>query len=287
MSKTKQRKLSTRTKPTELANVCIDPRAGSSKLIGPAEGIFSSSVEIDSENHLHSGDVAWSGPGPKSKTLRYGVEVKHLSDALDCMQNGRLVSEARKMQKEYDVRWILIIDRIRAGYGGRLEVYGYAGKRIRRWKLPHPGGRRNEIRYTDFVEWLTTFEIQAGFSVMVVDDVAQAVEWIHAKYLWSQKPWKSHDSLHVFDTSRPAPRSRGGVRFIGAPSRVMRVAFVMGDGMGWHKARAAGRIFNTPREFAGATEKQLQQVKGIGKKLAARIIAAWDEPARTRKRGRK
>jgi ERCC4-type nuclease len=249
--------------------ILVDDRAGSDKLIPKLKKIVGK--ELVKKTRLSSADAAWSTEDGK----KWGVEVKHMPDVLKCIDDGRFVSQLRKMHDEYDEYWLLVVDEFRASTDGELEYKKYFGRIAAHWFKPFRSrANNNEITYQGLVNWLTTMEMLGGCRVWHVANDGQAARWLAAKYKWSQKKASKHKSLNVFDTSRPAPRKKGGVRFMGRPNEIARVANALVEGIGWDKARELSFYFASVEEFMRANEKQLREVKGIGKKLAADIVEA-------------
>jgi hypothetical protein len=72
---------------------------------------------------LDAGDVRWNGNGPSGR-VSIGVELKHLSDFLTSMEDGRLAGrQLREMRREYDYVFILIQDRVAMSAQGHLQVW--------------------------------------------------------------------------------------------------------------------------------------------------------------------
>src|ERR1041384_6172662 len=70
---------------------------------------------VNNETELHSGDVCHAVNLPNGRIGTAGYEIKHVSDALGCMEDGRLAGvdgQLHKMQNDYDIRWVVIEDRI-------------------------------------------------------------------------------------------------------------------------------------------------------------------------------
>jgi hypothetical protein len=257
-------------------HISVDPRAGSKPLIKLLRTLAGNKSVV--QDDLNSGDVAWTVRGPRGTTIRAGVEVKHLSDALACMGNGRFVSQLRKMHKDYDegYRWLMIVDEFKARSDGTLLLAKRFGRNTVRWVVPRGGGGngRREVKYTDFIEWLATICYQGGVMLWREPNDQQAAVWLYGQYKWASKAWDKHDSLRVFDTSRRPPKRAGGKVFFGKPNDVMKVAFALVDGIGWHKARAASRVFRSVDAFVAAGAGELMTVPGWGRVLADRMRAA-------------
>lgn len=255
--------------------IYLDMRAGSAELLSHIQ-------PRPSPMQLDSGDFMFVGNGPKGNVL-VGGEVKKLGDALQCMQDGRLVTQLRKMLEDYDVLYFVLEARIRQN-----PKNGYLQQHLRRKNPKSKTGRMHEfwadamfgarehVMYEAFMSWL---HLSIGFSVGVqvvhTGSNAETGAWISAQHRWYQKEWSEHKSLRVFDTSqRPS---------LAEPSRAAEVAHALADGIGWEKAAAAGMHFKTPRAVVNASREQWLKVKGIGKELAARAVEGADEEKRKRR----
>lgn len=261
----------------------IDNQSGSKPLIKLLRKVAGENKKLIKPGRYESGDAHWEGVGGK----KYAVEVKHMEDLLKCINDGRFVSQLRRMQRQgYDEYWLLLVDEFKAKDDGTLVYKKTFGKRakISRWIEPWdvPGGVNT---YRGLINWLTTMELLGGCHLWHVQNDKQAAWWLWAKYRWAQK--KKHKGLDVFDTSRPAPRrDKKGVKFIGKPNEIACVANALVRGLGWEKSKALSYHFNSVEEFLLASSKELQQVKGIGKKLAEEIVLARSKKMRTGKDGK-
>lgn len=244
--------------------ISIDDRAGSRDLIAPLKKIAKCEVK---KCRLTSADAAWKGVDGKT----YGVEVKHLNDVIQCIQNGRFVTQLRAMQQEYDVYYLLIVDEFRSTATMELEFKKKFGRVAAHWFHPYTNGRE-AVTYVGLINWITTMMHGAGCYYDHVADNDQAAAWIYAKYMWSQK--KKHKSLDVFDTSRPPARKKGKVTFVGSPNRIAKMVNAMVDGIGWDKAKAISYHFDSPRAFMRAKPGELLKIPGIGPKLVKKIVEA-------------
>jgi hypothetical protein len=268
--------------------ILVEQSVGSKQLYEPIKEIANTRAPkaIVVKKQFKAGDIKWEAHGKK-----YCVEYKKLEDVLSCMIDGRFVSQLRRMQEEFDYYWLLIGNEFKATDDGAIKyrkVWGKSQGGRRRGSRPgggvysghwfepfNHGGRANNLTYYGLIGWLTTMELPAGCGLWVVPDDQQAAHWIMGKYLWAVREWDKHKSLNVFDTSqRPSSRDKRGVKFIGTPNEIARVAYgLMGrSGIGWEKARALSRHFTSVETFMTASEGELRKVKGIGKELASRII---------------
>ena len=202
--------------------IYLDMRAGSAELLSHIQ-------PRPSPMQLDSGDFMFVGNGLKGNVL-VGGEVKKLGDALQCMQDGRLVTQLRKMLEDYDVLYFVLEARIRQN-----PKNGYLQQHLRRKNPKSKTGRMHEfwadamfgarehVMYEAFMSWL---HLSIGFSVGVqvvhTGSNAETGAWISAQHRWYQKDWSEHKSLRVFDTSqRPS---------LAEPSRAAEVAHALADG---------------------------------------------------------
>lgn len=251
----------------------VDPRLGSASLVSPLKKIIKRDkkhlVELVDDVQFDAGDVKWEQHGKK-----YCIEVKKLSDVLQCIGNGRFVSQLRRMQEQVDHYWLLIIDEFRATSAGELEFRKYFGKFKAHWFKPFANGR-GEVTAYGLYGWLTSMELPGGCHLWHAPDYKQAAHWIYGKFLWSLKKDEQHKSLNVFDTSRPSPtrdKKRGGVRFLGKPNEIAQVANALVRGIGWEKAKVLSYGFRSVEDFMFASREDLMSIKGVGDTLADDII---------------
>lgn len=287
--------------------VLVDPSGGSVdlyQLLPPGGSVLSDLILSGSNNRA---DAAWFGNGPDPARPPFiGVERKRLGDALQCMQDGRLVEQLRGLVSTYNHVWILIEDEIRPNpLTGILEKLLHEKKKTKHghgsgsgggsgggsthfncnskchW-VPALFGSKRKLMWRDFHHWLSSLTYGATEQTGIVvrtwftRSAKETADWIWSEYNWWQKQWSEHRSLDVFETSHQRPKKGMMLR----PPIEARITKEF-DGFGWDRSLAAADRFRSPRELANATVDQWLEVEGVGRKLAEQIVGQW---SRTRER---
>jgi len=235
----------------------VDTRAGSEKLIAPLRAI---GVDVE-EAILPAGDVEIIGNGPEGRPVLVGVEHKSWEDVTQCLRNGRFAEQVRGMRDYYEVKWLLIEGRIKSE-DGLLSVQ----RGVRWFKLP------GQIRYQEFAAWMATMCQSAGVLVWRTETKEESVAWLKAlNRWWTEREWEDHRSHMEFYTP-PV-----GGPFI-EPSLTVRVASAL-PGIGSVKAERVAVHFGSVKKMVLASEKDWAYIEGLGKKSAAKIVAAIEEGA--------
>lgn len=236
----------------------IDDRDGSRELV-----FVKPLDELAILSRLDSGDVSITGNGPDETILGIGVEVKSVGDLLQSEGNGRLQDQLSRMLKEYDICWLLTYGRYRGHpMSGDLQV-----EHGQRWRNEVQGGRRLPLGYVEGA--LLTYNI-AGVAHKHVEDEQQAAWWLAVLEKWWDKPWDRHRAFHKFNRA-------GDLGIIPDidPQMLQRMRIAADlPGVGWERALAAAVSFPTVRSMINASEREWQDVPGIGKVLAKSIVRA-------------
>jgi len=242
--------------------IFVDPRIGSADLV---EYIPSALVQ---EQKLDFGDVMFFGDGPKSKpVVRVGIELKKLSDLLNCISDKRFVGHQMiGMVNSYDERWLVIEGVYRTNpASGLLEIL--KGKN---WVSAGFGPKRWLGSALD--KFLMTIRKKAGIQVWNTANRDQTAQWIMSTYRWWEEGYDSHTShLAIYDPIDT-------VQF-DMPNVVVRVAAQLGkgknkQGLGYKKAYEVAEHFSSLGEMFDASVEEWQRIPGIGKELSKRI---WEE----------
>lgn len=193
----------------------------------------------------HGCDVLW-----RAQDGWWGVQRKELADFIASVQDGRLAREVA-MMKEVAMKIVVIEGRIQYTSDDMLIV----GKR---------GNHGQGVTRSQF--------LGMQFSLMAMDvhiaftrDQADTAQWVSVLARWSMKP------RHTSMMRRPGPVSMWGT--VGDEDWALH--FLQGfDGMGIEKCKAILKHFGgVPMDWS-VTEKELREVPGIGKTLAARLMNA-------------
>jgi len=209
--------------------------------------------------HLEYGDACFMGNGPEDVPYSIGVERKTITDLLNSMTTGRLVGhQLEGMLNAYNVIYILVEGTWRVGpSSGLVETYKGKG-----WS--NAGWHNQRFMGTAVFNFLNTLAIMCNARIWISQNKTQSGRWLSSTYRWWEKSWDQHKALNTFHTEN-APMAH-----LVRPSILQRVAKEF-KGVGWDKAKAIQEKFRTVFDFVLANESALQEIPGIGKKLAKQI----------------
>lgn len=253
----------------------LDPRDGSGDLI---EYLTPRKAVVLTQ--LNSADVMFAGNGPTGDVL-VGIEVKKLGDALQSMQNGRLVKQLGEMIEDYDVRMFLLEGHLRCSRTGVLQHFVRRQTKTGKWEefwCDAYFGNRQTIMYSHFMTWVMSLCLGTGTWLLPSTGREETAQMIKAVQAFFDKPFAEHASLKVFDDSQTPG--------LMVPSVTMKVARDLAEGVGWEKAAAAADHFKTVKRMVTAAETDWLEVDGFGKELAKRMIAGINGEHVLRKRQR-
>lgn len=248
----------------------IDDQAGSSELYKYIRAI--SPHAILTRITPPFGDVVWTGEGRGGKAVQCAVEYKKLDDVLKCMVDGRFTAHQLPGLLENYQRVYLLIELGRTRVDRNTGILQKA--RDGRWYDIQRAGRGFTMR--DLEHWITTIVEHTGIVVDKTFDEYESARWVIAKYSWwTSKGWEQHDSLKQFHVEQPPYAT-----FV-KPSLLRRMAKEL-DGVRWQKSEAIAKRFRSVRRMACANEREWEEVDGIGRTMADRIVksivAETDKP---------
>lgn len=246
----------------------IDDRTGSHDLCALLKRIGVPA----SLTRLEFADAAFLGNGPGGAFVQVGIEVKTIGDVVDCIQSGRFAAhQLPGLCREYDERWLLVEGEWRASREGLLQV---RHPRKHYWyDLAH--GRRRWM-WRDVHNWLQTMMVLGQLKLQQTPDRTQTVFALASMYHWWTKgPWEDHSALKTFvDYKGQTLNSRHGMpALLRAPSFERRVYKEL-PGIGWERSVEVEQHFPNVRAAVNADERDWQRVPGVGKTIAARVVAA-------------
>lgn len=250
--------------PASAPCVLIDDRAGSRSL--------ASLPPLDSLavlTRLDAGDVCLAGNGPRGP-VSVGVEVKSLADLIASIDTGRLSeTQVPPLLHAYDVPYVAFYGEYRCGEGGVLETR-FSAEGGKRWGVFRAGTRK--YYYRGLESYLLTL---SALGVRVRHDVSPAscASWLGALAAWWAKPWSEHTGLHQLDCSREPSLLPGFDDETMARVRVAAALPGLGFSRGQSRAAAAALHFPSIAAMMTADERAWQEVPGIGKGLAAKLVA--------------
>jgi ERCC4-type nuclease len=234
----------------------VDDREGSADLIPLLED---RRVPV-LKTRLEFGDLAWIGNGHNGPAS-IGVEYKSVRDVLKCMTDGRYSGhQLPGMMRTYDAVYLMVRGILREEPVTRVLQEARRGG----WTDVAVGQTRFTYRQLD--AFLTTLDTKARVIVRRVGTQAEAVAMLHTLYLWwTEKDWAEHKSMAAIYT--PPPPS---VMFV-KPSLLRRMANCL-DKVGWEKSAAIEQKFKTVLSMALATEREWQEIPGIGPTIAHNVV---------------
>ena len=230
--------------------ILVDDRVGSVEL-APLLSVPNNTCRLE------FGDFAWSGHGPDGQAS-IGVERKRVSDFLSSMTTGRFSGhQLIGLSAGFDFVYLIIEGVWRPERStGILQVPCGGG-----WRAVQQGSRRFMVR--DIYNFINTLQTICGVHVVTTYNDLETVKWLESCYGWWQKKWEAHKSHLQFRDSERAHLVK--------PCLVARIANQFA-GIGLDRARRLGKEFHSPAELLTATEEELEEVEGIGKTLAKRIV---------------
>lgn len=234
----------------------IDRRIGSADLYPHflQAGVAAELVDLD------YGDVRFLGRGTGDRPVTVGIERKTVPDLVHSLFTARLTGhQLPGMVDQYEFPWLLVEGDLRQNREGHL-LAGRSPLLVR--------GR--PFLVSSLHRWLLTLELRAGVRVVHTADTRDTLQWIEALYRWfGSKAWEDHGGhLAMHDAMPDADRA-----LLIAPNLVQKMAAQL-PGVGYERAMEVRKAFATPLEMVCADASQWRGIAGIGKILAARIVAA-------------
>lgn len=240
--------------------ILVDDRTGSADL-APHIAETRTPVEL---TRLEFGDAAWIGNGPDGAIVPVGVELKAIGDLLRVVADGRFAGhQLLGLKRNYGRIYLVVEGLVKEGEDGELLV-----RRGPIW-APVSWGRRN-WRYAEVDGWLATMEELGGVRVRQTTSRQQTAKLlVNLHNWWTSKQYEEHRS-HLADYVVPPPPG-----WLVPPNLVTKMAKEI-PGFGWERGRAVGAKFRSPREMANAPASEWATIKGVGKGLSIRAVAAME-----------
>lgn len=234
--------------------ILIDKRVGSGDLIDyfPAGTAVLTTLEY--------GDCAFLGNGPGEAPVRVAVEIKALGDAAQSIRSGRFAGhQLPGLLANYDKVYVVLEGMYRPGPEGKLETW-----RKGQWVTGEWGGCG--WMYNELDGWINTISVMAGVIVKRTMTRKETAAVIFGLYKWwTGKSYEKHRSHIGFDESgRPT---------LMKPRLVRRMAAEL-PLIGWERSSEVAQNFASVLAMVLADEEQWRKIKGIGKGIAKRVVAA-------------
>lgn len=231
--------------------IIIDNRTGSKDLLKyfPANKAYLDNLDF--------ADIMFFGNGPAG-TISVGIERKVMSDLISSMTSGRLCGhQLPGLLSCYNYIWIIVEGIWRTSpTDGLIQMYTHTG-----WKDYNHDHRFHKTSY--IIKYLLSLSIMGNVRIWFTTSPKETVQFVTSLYSWwNDKEYEEHTSL--MQEHEPE------INFI-KPSLLKRLAKEL-EGIGKKKAKLVDNKFGSPLEMCLADEKTWQEIPGIGKKLACKIV---------------
>lgn len=213
---------------------------------------------------LEYGDVSFVGMGDNEPAF-VCIERKTIGDLVQSMSSGRLSGhQLVGMLEDFTHIYLLVegIWRPNPKSGMLEKLHGKS------WTPVHHGKRKYMAR--DVYNYINTLAVMCGVIPVFTSTLQQSGYWIDCVYSWWMKGWEQHKSHLKFHRQQVSPKKKGKV-LLRQPTSFERIVSGISS-VGFDTATLLQKHFRTPMDLALASEKQLMDVKGIGKKTAKMII---------------
>jgi len=228
--------------------ITLDERTGSVNLLP----FFPSGVAR--LGRLGFGDANFVGKGKDDMPVMVGVERKTISDLIGSLESGRFSGhQLPGLLASYNVIYLIVEgmsrvsrDQVEVRQGGIWRSLGIS-----------------ELALDNF---LNTLEVMAGVIVRQTTTPQRTAYLIYHLYQWWAKGWDKHKSHLMFYSPRP-------VMSVTKPGLVRSVAKEL-PGIGWARSGPVAEHFATVRSLVLADPQEWEQIGGIGKGLAKRVVGA-------------
>jgi ERCC4-type nuclease len=212
-------------------------------------------------------DICFWGAGDNDTVLKIACERKKPGDLANCILDGRLMHQAQIAKEEgIDVYVVVVEGRTRSNPDdGLLEIvtWGINPRTMHRAEMWQPV--KPTITYSRFDQFLTELDYLAGVIVKRSDNVQETASIIKALWDNFQTPPSKHNSLHkIFE------QPIGSVQLV-RPSLLRRISKEL-SGIGWGRSKEVSEYFKSVRDMVNADPKQWQEIEGIGKKTADKVV---------------
>jgi len=206
-------------------------------------------------------DIAFRGNGPEGP-VAIGIERKRFRDMIDSLASGRLAGhQFLGLMNSYDHVYILVEGYFKIGNDGYLRR-----PKGNSWVVVQVGKR--PIPASFLYNWLNELFITCNVGHTFTPSIHASAVWVDGLYKWWGKDWGQHSALQQFYAPPPPARA-----FFRPPTELVRMVKEI-EGVGWEKAKEIGKRFSCMWELCQADIKELTQIKGIGPKLAGRILSS-------------
>jgi len=231
--------------------IVIDNRKGSGELIKyfPASLAYLDTLDF--------ADFVFIGNGP-SGPVTIGVERKVMSDLISSMTSGRLSGhQLPGLLSTYNYIWIIIEGIWQTSpTDGLIQMWTRNGWKD--YKFDH-----RFHKSVDIIKYLITLTVRGNVRLWFTSNPKETVHFIVSLYRWwTQKEYEEHQS-HIQEHDLIIDFKR--------PNQFKRIIKAI-DNVGKKKTKLIYEKFSSPLEMCLADEKTWQEIPGVGKKLACKIV---------------
>jgi ERCC4-type nuclease len=216
-------------------------------------------IPVDATVTMPAGDVAFIGNGPDGSYVTVGIEVKKLSDVLQCVQTGRFAQLRTKLHDPgtgFQYRWLLIEGLWKPDEHSGVMLQPRNGE----WQPVTLGYRR--FMYRELDAWIITQTVKGGVHYARTGNRIETAQFLADLYRWwTAEEYEDHRSHLALPVARP------DFAQLRKPSAT-RMMYAQLPHIGWEKSKAIEAEFPSMEALVDATPKQLEIVPGIGRKLA-------------------
>jgi len=220
---------------------------------------------------LHFADFAFQGEGTDGAPIPIGVERKTLNDFVASILNGRLPGhQLPGMLKCYAEIWVVLEGDWRISqYTGHVQVLKWHstgnGPHKKKW-VDIETGLAYALGYQELEGMMLTLEMKGGVRLRRTRDQEETCRFVKSLFhWWTDKAFAQHRS-HLKFHSQFADQN-----LLVKPSLCRIVASCL-PGIGYEKSGKVAAHFGSVAAMVEATEKDWEQVDGVGKILAHRIV---------------
>ena len=241
----------------------VDKRIGSGEL---AKYMAMLKLPVDVTD-LTFGDFAFLGNGEEGVPVPIGIERKALPDWVSSFYSGRFAWQLHGMLLSYQVIYVVIEGLWKEDPNtGMVLVWGYNKvTKKKAWVELEVGGKGLMAR--ELEHQVMTIENKGGVIFKwTVSKMATGKEINRIYHWWTDKDFDEHRS-HLRFKTLDADKA-----LLVKPSLCRQVAATL-PGVGWVKSGAVAGHFKTVYAMVQASEKDWIQIEGIGKPMAAKIMA--------------
>ena len=232
---------------------------------------------------MDASDIFFCGNGPTG-TCTVGIERKRLADLTGSIRSTRLVGFQLDGLLEYDYPILLVEGIWRAGKSGELEIL--VGKEFR----THYVGRQ-VILYREVSNFLMTMNLVCGLTVIRTSSPEETAAFATGLYSWFAKEWDEHKAhMGIYAPVPDHPSINGHSHKLGLtrrpkPTLVTKMAAQV-PGLDMRAWKVGEYFAGQPplamccpicatlhtQEHTEPSEKVWQEIEGIGKKGAKKIV---------------